>query len=142
MFSGSIPFQGKRDHHVINSISQGRRPERPIDPRSQTRGLTDHIWEMIVTCWHQQPEKRFTAEQVVNCLHALPNRPLDNRLLDNYSMPPPSRMMYKQAQHPFSILEMIAEQAETGAPFVPGLISQMFGLEDSWDHPDGEVDAT
>lgn len=124
----------------MNSISQGRRPERPTDPRSHTRGLTGQIWEMIVTCWHQKPEKRFTAGQAVECLRALPDRPLDNRPLDNYSMPPPSRMMYKQAQHPFSILEMIAEQAETGTPFVPGSISQLFGLGDSWD-PDGEVDA-
>ncbi|KZP24284.1 kinase-like protein, partial [Athelia psychrophila] len=62
MLSGYIPFQG---NVAIIFVSQGRRPQRPIDTRSHKRGLTDQIWELITTCWQQNPEERFTAEQAV-----------------------------------------------------------------------------
>ncbi|KAF7984222.1 hypothetical protein HWV62_16024 [Athelia sp. TMB] len=108
MFSGCIPFQGKRAAQVINAIGHGRRPDRPVDDLAHTRGLTDLVWGIITKCWQQQPEERFSAAQAVQQLCALPDRPVDTRPLDNYNIPPPSRMMYKQAQHPFSILEEIA----------------------------------
>lgn len=108
MFSGCIPFQGKRAAQVINAIGHGRRPDRPVDDLAHTRGLTDLVWDIITKCWQQQPEERFSAAQAVQQLRALPDRPVDTRPSDNYNIPPPSRMMYKQAQHPFSILEEIA----------------------------------
>ncbi|KAF7973304.1 hypothetical protein HWV62_15625 [Athelia sp. TMB] len=109
MFSGCIPYQGKRDHQVIHEISSNKRPQRPADLRAQTRGLTDLVWGIVVKCWDHQPETRFSATQIVQQLRALPDRPVDDRLVDNYNMPPPSRMKYKQAQHPFSVLETITD---------------------------------
>ncbi|KZP29964.1 kinase-like protein [Athelia psychrophila] len=132
IFSGCIPFKGKSGPQVIIAMSQGRRPERPVDSRSYRRGLTDRIWDIIATCWHQTPGERFTAGQAVRRLSTLPDRPPDNRPVDDFSMPPPSRAMYRQAHHPFSILEMLSEQERTGTPCVPGSISQIFGLADLW----------
>ncbi|KAF7974062.1 hypothetical protein HWV62_13469 [Athelia sp. TMB] len=90
MFSGCIPFAGKAEHHVIIAVSQGKRPERPMQSIARDRGLTDQIWEIIVTCWNQNPDKRLTAAEVVQRLRTLPNLPPDNRPADSFSMPPPS----------------------------------------------------
>jgi len=127
IFSGFIPFQGKAEHHVIIAIGQGRRPERPIDTRSKIRGLTDQIWDIIVTCWNSNPERRLTAGQVVQLLRALPNFPVENRPADNHRMPPSSSAAYAHAQHPFEALGMVLEQGSSGYSFHPGPISQMYG---------------
>lgn len=133
MFSGCIPFQGKSNLQLIIALNQSERPERPVDLRSRRRGLTDRIWRIITRCWHQKPEERFTAGQAVQCLSNLPDRPPDNRSADDFTMLPPSRAMYRQAHHPFSILEIISERETTGTSCVPGYISQIFGLGDLWD---------
>lgn len=125
MFSGCIPFAGKAEYHVIIAVSQGRRPERPMQSIARDRGLTDQIWEIIVTCWNQNPDKRLTAAEVVQCLRTLPNLPPDNRPADSFSMPPPSSATYEHAQNPFSILGVISEQAPSNQSLVPGPISQM-----------------
>ncbi|KAF7980089.1 hypothetical protein HWV62_39896 [Athelia sp. TMB] len=103
MFSGSFPFKGKRDNQVMNAISMGRRPERPNDSLSQTRGLKDDVWDIIVTSWHQQPEERPTAAQIIQRLHALPGLLPDNRPLDHYDMQLLSRRTLNQ--NPFAALE-------------------------------------
>ncbi|KZP14187.1 kinase-like protein, partial [Athelia psychrophila] len=61
----------KSGPQVIINMSQGRRPERPVDPRSHRRGLTDDIWDIIATCWHQRPEERLTAGHAVRRLSTL-----------------------------------------------------------------------
>ena len=79
MFSGCIPFQGKRDAQVISAISHGRRPDRPVEYLAHTRGLTDLVWDIVIKCWQQQPEERLSATQAVQQLRALPDRPIDTR---------------------------------------------------------------
>ncbi|KAF7983227.1 hypothetical protein HWV62_23518 [Athelia sp. TMB] len=115
MFSGCIPFYGKREPQVIYAIGFGKRPDRPSGQCARTRGLTDPVWDIIIKCWEQQPSLRLSAAQAAQQLRDLPNRPVDDRPLDKYDIPPPSRQMYKQAQHPFSILETIAEQVTGNA---------------------------
>lgn len=115
MFSGCIPFYGKREPQVIYAIGYGKRPDRPSGQCARTRGLTDPVWDIIIKCWEQQPSLRLSAAQAAQQLRDLPNRPVDDRPLDKYDIPPPSRQMYKQAQHPFSILETIAEQVTGNA---------------------------
>ncbi|KAF7984219.1 hypothetical protein HWV62_16018 [Athelia sp. TMB] len=106
-------------YELIIAVGSGKRPERPVSHCAQSRGLTDLVWDIIVKCWQQQPEERISAAQAVHQLRALPDRPVDTRPLDNYNMPPPSQMMYK-AQHPFSILEGMAEQTDANAAHPPG----------------------
>ncbi|KAF7973128.1 hypothetical protein HWV62_16168 [Athelia sp. TMB] len=104
MFSGRIPFVGKREHLLIRAIVNGERPERPLDRLSQTRGLTDSVWDIIVTCWRQRPEERPTAAQIIQRLHALPGLLPDDRPLDHHDMQPP-RKRSDQYQNPFAALE-------------------------------------
>ncbi|KZP29973.1 kinase-like protein [Athelia psychrophila] len=130
MFSGCTPFAGSSIPQVITAIHLGQRPERPDDLQARKRGLTNRIWKIIATCWHKTSGKRFTAGQVVQRLSTLPNRPPDNRPVDDD--PRLSRVTYRQPHHPFSILEMISKRESTGTPCIPGSISQIFGLVDLW----------
>ncbi|KAF7975372.1 hypothetical protein HWV62_9703 [Athelia sp. TMB] len=115
IFSGCVPFKGRKDHQIINAISRGMRPKRPVDLRSQTRGLTDSIWKIIETCWHQFPQQRFSASQAVQRFRSLPGLPVDKRPLDDYNMPAALRTTYTQAQHPFAVLKSDVEQAHDQA---------------------------
>src|ERR1700683_4423239 len=76
LFSGHVPFYEKKgpDSVVLLSVLQGRRPVRPSHDLSTSRGLGDEVWNIVVTCWAQDPTKRPTAEQVVERLQVLPNR--------------------------------------------------------------------
>lgn len=140
MFSGRFPFEEiSNDYQVLTAVTKGKRPNFPSDPCAHTRGLTDSVWEIIKTCWHQIPEQRLTASKAVQRLHTLPNRTPDFRPVDNFTMPSPSLMMYKQAQHPFAILDIVSEQSGNGERFVPGPVAQMFGAETTW-QADGRRD--
>ncbi|KAF7983089.1 hypothetical protein HWV62_24015 [Athelia sp. TMB] len=123
MFSGRIPFHNKRDFQVMYAISAGKRPERPFSQLAQTRGLSDHVWDIVVACWRPQPAERLTAEQIIQRLRNLPELPTDDRPLDDYRIPPPSRMLYKTAQHPFAMLEMLTEKATVDGIFNPSELS-------------------
>ncbi|KAF7976136.1 hypothetical protein HWV62_7433 [Athelia sp. TMB] len=100
---------GLREYSVINQLSRGKRPERPVDSRSRTRGLTNDIWNIIVGCWRQKPEERFTAAQVIRYLRALPDLLPDNRGLESHDMKLPSQIKFKQRQNPFAALEGVLE---------------------------------
>jgi serine/threonine protein kinase len=103
MFTGNIPFMSAmKDMQVIRLVLDGKRPSRPSDERSSTRGLNDNIWHLIEQCWAQKSSDRPTAEQIVEYLHALPNRPSDLRPTDRFDFP--SAFWGNQAKHPFSVL--------------------------------------
>jgi hypothetical protein len=54
IYTGRAPFSHRRnDTSVVCDIHYGRRPHRPDEP-----DLTDSIWELIQSCWHQDPDKR------------------------------------------------------------------------------------
>lgn len=104
IFSGQIPFYGyKKEFQIIQAMTQGRRPPRPLDERSIIRGLTDAIWhDLIEPCWAQCPSERPVMSQIVDCLRALPNRPRDERQLDNFNVLLSTQMLTNEAEHPFS----------------------------------------
>lgn len=105
MFSGKLPFyEIEQDYIVIVGVMQGRRPVQPLHEPSGKRGLTQAVWDLVETCWDQDPRKRPTSAQVVNQLRSLPNRPKDLRPLDGIPVPTPSQVVYKKTQHPFSVL--------------------------------------
>lgn len=110
MFSGKNPFEElSHDFHVMNVVTQGRRPCLQLGPHARERGLTPSLEELIGICWDQMPDKCFMASKVVQHLHALPNRPADRWPPDNFTMPSPSLLMYKQAQHPFARLDIVSK---------------------------------
>ena len=85
------------------NVLQGKRPERPSHDLSRIRGLSDDVWNIIVTCWAQDPTQRYTVEQVLEQLQAS-NQPVDQRPPDDFSVNPLSQTMYRHIDHPFSAL--------------------------------------
>ena len=65
------------------AVKQHRRPHRSSHDLSRIRGLTDEIWALIKNCWTAEPSERPSAGQTVHRLQALPNRPADQRPLDD-----------------------------------------------------------
>jgi hypothetical protein len=63
VFTGKVPFEEKRDEAVVLHIVRGGRPEVPQD--AQALGLTAEMWELLESCWQQNPKKRPTVQQVV-----------------------------------------------------------------------------
>jgi hypothetical protein len=84
------------------SAAQGQRPSLPPPYSSKIRGLSDVVWDLVTVCWSHNPLDRPTADHVVEQLRALPNRPVDERPIDdftaNFSQAP------YHVEHPFSIL--------------------------------------
>lgn len=106
MLSGEMPFGDiTSDITVVQSVIDGKRPIRPSDERSRKRGLTDTVWELVETCWAQDPAGRPTAKQVVSQLQRLPNRSMDQRPLDGITVPTSSQVaMTTNCHNPFSAL--------------------------------------
>lgn len=48
-----IPFNSLPSVTSMVKIIQGERPPRPFDPT-----LTDDMWELMRTCWDQEPQSR------------------------------------------------------------------------------------
>jgi len=105
MFSGDCPFHNiKNDFQVIFAVKLGKRPSHPSHDLCRIRGLTDKIWDLLQTCWTTEPSERPSAGQIVEQLRALPDRPVDQRPLDNFNNLFPSRVLLDQANNPFSLL--------------------------------------
>lgn len=63
VFTGKVPFEGRRNEAVVVRILQGQRPEMPVN--FQGVGLTDETWKLLKKCWQQSPGKRPTMKEVV-----------------------------------------------------------------------------
>lgn len=109
MFADDIPWVNvSSDIQVMFAVKQGKRPNLPTKEISLSRGLSDKTWEIIEACWAQDPNSRPNAEQIVENIRALPNRPPDLRPVDNFNIAFSSRIRYNLNAHPFSALATIA----------------------------------
>ena len=63
VFTGRIPFEEQKSEAVVLRISQGIRPEMPMN--AQAVGLNVEMWRILEGCWQQLPKKRPTMEEVV-----------------------------------------------------------------------------
>lgn len=103
MFSGMFPFiHIQQDFRVMWAVQSGERPARPSNLLS--RGLTDKVWHIIEACWVQETSQRPTASQIAEQLRSLPDRPKDERPLDNFDILSPSQVPQRQLNLPFSTL--------------------------------------
>jgi len=60
ILTGRLPFSHRRrDSMVVYDVCHGRRPLRPSNPE-----MTDSMWEMVQSCWHEDPNKRSTMATV------------------------------------------------------------------------------
>jgi hypothetical protein len=102
MFSGNYPFRDMEyDFQIMVAVQQGRRPSPPSHDLSRVRGWNDEILHLIEACWTGEPSGRLSADQIVEKLRALPNRPIDQRPSDTFNTSFLSRI---SQSHPFSIL--------------------------------------
>ena len=63
VFTGKIPFEDQENEAAVLRILKGGRPEMPGN--AETMGLTVEMWNLIESCWRQNPKKRPTMEEVV-----------------------------------------------------------------------------
>jgi hypothetical protein len=102
MFSGTYPFNDiANDFRVIFAIQQGRRPFPPSHDLSRVRGWNNEILHLIEACWTEKPSERLSVGEIVEKLHALPDRPVDERPLDTFNTSFASQVLQN---HPFSML--------------------------------------
>ena len=63
VFTGKIPFVEQANQEVVFQILGGVRPKTPEN--AQEVGLTAKMWELIESCWLENPKKRPTIGEVV-----------------------------------------------------------------------------
>jgi len=63
-------------------IAAGLRPERPSNGPSQ--GMINELWEQIMACWNQDPNKRPTASEVLGALREVKQREPAVSMEDSY----------------------------------------------------------
>lgn len=61
MFTNSEPFGKRTLMEVYFEHKAKRRPQRP-----ESEECDDALWELVCSCWHDDPEERPTAEEVKN----------------------------------------------------------------------------
>lgn len=65
VMTGNVPFSHRRyDTVVMLDVIRGIRPNRPQNPP-----IPDSVWNIIVSCWQTEPEKRPSASLVESWLN-------------------------------------------------------------------------
>ena len=104
MFSGKIPFEDVELYELLLLLQTGERPSLPADDLSRRRGLSAEMGDLIQDCWTQDPAKRPSADKVVERLKLLPNRPVDQRAVDEIGTSFFMQLLSSQADNPFAVL--------------------------------------
>jgi hypothetical protein len=86
-------------------LQKGKRPSLPADDLSRRRGLTAEMEDLIQDCWTQDPTKRPSADTVVERLTLLPNRPVDQRPVDESGTSFFMQLLSNQVDNPFAVLK-------------------------------------
>jgi len=55
----------KHTTEVVIKSATGARPNRPTEPHIIARGLDDHLWELMNTCWNNDSTARPTIDKVL-----------------------------------------------------------------------------
>ena len=64
VFTGEKPFGGSKSDTLVSLwITQGKRPQRPMD--DQGVGFSDGVWDIVQRCWTQNPGERPIIDDVV-----------------------------------------------------------------------------
>jgi hypothetical protein len=103
MFSGKIPFEDVELFELALVLQTGERPSLPADDLSRCCGLSAEMKDLIQDCWTQDPTKRPSADQVVERLKILPNRPLDQRPVNEVGTSFFMQLLSNQLDNPFAV---------------------------------------
>jgi hypothetical protein len=104
MFSGKIPFDDVELYELPLVLQTGERPSLPADDLSRHRGLSAEMEDLIQDCWAQDPVKRPSADQVVERLKLLPNRPADQRSVNEVGTSFFMQLLSRQVDNPLAVL--------------------------------------
>jgi Protein tyrosine and serine/threonine kinase len=104
MFSGKLPFEGVELNELELHLQTGERPSLPADDLSRRRGLSAEMEDLIQDCWTQDPTKRPSADTVVERLQLLPNRPVDQRPVNETGTSFFMQLLSNQFNNPFVVL--------------------------------------
>jgi len=64
ILTGVLPYDGIDDYFAVtHHIRSGERPSRPTNEDVNQR-LQDGVWDMITTCWREDPKKRWEVRAV------------------------------------------------------------------------------
>jgi len=66
IFTGTPPFKEQTHAKAAFRTLMGDRPEFPQN--AEDVGLTIHMWELLQRCWHQDPIRRPTVEEIIRKL--------------------------------------------------------------------------
>jgi serine/threonine protein kinase len=66
VLTGRFPFYECDDVVAALRVIQGVRPKKPIF--AATRGYTQEVWDMTISCWDEDPLKRPTLDYVLDAL--------------------------------------------------------------------------
>ena len=50
----------------IPAVVRGERPEKPS--QAESLGLSDALWELVLSCWNESSATRPTAQELLDCL--------------------------------------------------------------------------
>ncbi|EGO00235.1 hypothetical protein SERLA73DRAFT_107260 [Serpula lacrymans var. lacrymans S7.3] len=103
VYSGEIPFHEMRsEYQVIQAVTKGVRPARPLPAICDARHLDDDMWRVIGHCWVSDPHTRPTVSQIVAALCQRLRLGIDSKLpTDNWDYSFMSKVS-RTAEHPFS----------------------------------------
>lgn len=59
-----------RHHQIPGRVVRGLRPSRPTLPNGQL--MADAMWALVNACWHSEPERRPSAEEMASKLRCAP----------------------------------------------------------------------
>jgi hypothetical protein len=104
MFSGKIPFEGVQFYELPLLLQTGERPSLPTDDLSRRRGLSAEMEDLIQDCWTQDPSKRPSADKVVERLKLFPNRPVDQRPVNDIGTSFFMQLSSRQVDNPLAVL--------------------------------------
>jgi len=134
VLGGHVPFHEFRNEVVIFKVMAGVRPERPTNA-----AMTDEIWEMVHSCWNEDPTKRPKISEVLDCLQrtAHPDEYRTTTVFARALVPEPTVIEKKPSSGPIAQPRAAAPQSQkpkarqiSEKPNSPGLmdrILKMFG---------------
>ena len=65
IMTGQRPYaHRKKDTDVVQELIKYRLPPRPQGEEVLSRGLTDDLWLLMLSCWHLNPERRPTMGHI------------------------------------------------------------------------------
>ncbi|TDL23005.1 kinase-like protein [Rickenella mellea] len=109
----------KRDGAVVLAVSKGQKPQRPTGD-CVSRGLNDSLWELMMRCWDDEPNRRPTTEYAVGYFNGCKrNESRRDKISYEYSHVPASLCQYGFPDEHIPNLSCATTSIDDGSIIVP-----------------------